>query len=98
MAIEKVIETLPLHELQQKISKFGAANVALAALLTGALVILADYAWMLYLRSKMVECTLPIPVPFYPDSFTSLRVRCPCLLSVTPISFQTISLGSISSI
>lgn len=55
MAIEKFIETLPLHELQHKVSRYGAGNVALAVLLTGALAILADYAWMLYLRSKMVE-------------------------------------------
>jgi len=63
MAIEKVFETLPLHEFQYKISKFGAGNVFLAVLLTGALAILADYAWMLYLRSKMVRQSVSYPNP-----------------------------------
>jgi len=55
MAIEQLFEALPLHYLQHGISKFGAANVALAVFVTAALGVLADYAWMLYLRSKMVR-------------------------------------------
>jgi hypothetical protein len=62
MAIEKFIETFSLHELQHKVSKYGAGNVTLAVLLTGALAILADYAWMLYLRSKMPPGPLPLPI------------------------------------
>lgn len=54
MAIEQLFEALPLHFMQHGISKFGAANVALAVLVTVVLGVLADYAWMLYLRSKMV--------------------------------------------
>jgi hypothetical protein len=55
MAIEKIFEALPLHYLQHGISKFGAANIALAVFATAALGVLADYAWMLYMRSKMVR-------------------------------------------
>ncbi|KAJ4305914.1 hypothetical protein N0V90_001447 [Kalmusia sp. IMI 367209] len=53
MAIEQLFGALPLHYLQHGISKFGAANVAFAILVTAVLGVLADYAWMLYLRSKM---------------------------------------------
>jgi hypothetical protein len=55
MAIEQLFEALPLHYLQHGISRFGAANVALAAVITAVLGVLADYAWMLHLRSKMVR-------------------------------------------
>ena len=54
MAIEQLFEALPLHYLQHGISKFGATNVALAFVVTASLGVLADYAWMLHLRSKMV--------------------------------------------
>jgi hypothetical protein len=54
MAIEQLFQALPLHFLQHGISKFGAGNLALAAFLTVALGVFTDYAWMLYLRSKMV--------------------------------------------
>lgn len=54
MAIEQLFGALPLHYLQHGISKFGASNVALAVFATAVLGVLADYAWMLYLRSKMV--------------------------------------------
>jgi cytochrome P450 len=57
MAIEQLFDALPLHYLQHGISKFGAANIAVAVLVTAALGVLADYAWMLYLRSKMVRTT-----------------------------------------
>ena len=55
MAVEQLLEALPLHYLQHGISRFGAANVALAVFVTAALAAIADYAWMLYLRSKMVR-------------------------------------------
>jgi hypothetical protein len=54
MAIEQLFEALPLHYLQHGISTSGAANMALAVVLTATLGVFADYAWMLYLRSKMV--------------------------------------------
>jgi hypothetical protein len=55
MAIEQLFEALPLHYLQHGISKFGAVNIALAVVVTASLGVLADYVWMLYLRSKMVS-------------------------------------------
>lgn len=55
MAIEQLFEVLPVHYLQYGISKFGVGNLALAVLATAALGVLADYAWMLYMRSKMVR-------------------------------------------
>jgi hypothetical protein len=55
MAIEQIFEALPLHYLQHGISKFGAGDMALAVFVTAALGVLADYAWMLYMRSKMVR-------------------------------------------
>ena len=54
MAIEQLFQALPLHYLQHGITKFGAVNVVLAIVTTIVLGVLADYAWMLYLRSKMV--------------------------------------------
>lgn len=55
MAIEQLFEALPLHYVQHGISKYGIANIALALFVTAAMAVLADYAWMLYLRSKMVR-------------------------------------------
>lgn len=55
MAIEQLFEALPLHYLQHGISKFGATSVALAVVVTAFLGVLTDYAWMLYMRSKMVS-------------------------------------------
>lgn len=54
MAIEQLFDTLPLHYVQHGISKFGAGNVLWAILVTAVLGVMVDYAWMLYLRSKMV--------------------------------------------
>jgi hypothetical protein len=61
MAIEQLFEALPLHYLQHGISRFGAMNLVLAAFFTAALGIVADYAWMMYLRSKMVREGPSIP-------------------------------------
>lgn len=55
MAIEQFFDAIPLHYLQHGISRFGAGNVFLALFVTAAVGVLADYAWMLYLRSKMVR-------------------------------------------
>jgi hypothetical protein len=55
MAIEKFFETLPLHYVQHGISKYGVGSMVLAFFVTTAVGILADYAYMLYLRSKMVS-------------------------------------------
>jgi hypothetical protein len=54
MAIEQLFEALPLHYLQHGISEFGTTNALLAIVATIAAGILADYVWMLYLRSEMV--------------------------------------------
>jgi hypothetical protein len=60
MAIEQLFETLPLHYVQLGISKYGVGSIILALFVTAAVGVLADYAWMLYLRSKMVRImTLP---------------------------------------
>lgn len=54
MAIEQLFGALPLHYLQHGISKFGGSSIAFAVFATAIVGVLADYAWMLYLRSKMV--------------------------------------------
>jgi hypothetical protein len=54
MAIEQLFD-LPLHHLQYGISEFGASNIVFAMLVTAALGVLMDYAWILYLGSKMVS-------------------------------------------
>ena len=54
MAIEQLFQALPVHYLQYGISRFGALNLTAAVFVTALLGVLADYAWMLYLRSKMV--------------------------------------------
>lgn len=78
MAIEQLFEALPLHYLQHGISKFGAGNIALAVFVTAALGVLADYAWMLYLRSKMVnQFSCPLQRRHLID-ILSLRVHSPC--------------------
>ena len=58
MAVEQLFGALPLHYLQYGISTMGPANLAFALLATVILGILGDFAWMLHLRSKMVELPL----------------------------------------
>lgn len=60
MAIEQLFD-LPLHHLQYDISRFGVANIATVVFVTAALGIFVDYAWMLYLRSKMVSVRAYMP-------------------------------------
>ncbi|KAF2709910.1 cytochrome P450 [Pleomassaria siparia CBS 279.74] len=62
MAIEQLFEALPLHYVQYGISKYGAGIIAFAVLVTAAVGVLADYAWMLYLRSKMPPGPFPLPI------------------------------------
>ena len=57
MAVEKAFDALSVHYLQHGISKFGIGNIALGVFVTAVLCVLADYAWMLYMRSKMVRFT-----------------------------------------
>ena len=57
MNTEKIVDTVTLLHLQQSISRFGAVNVIVVAVITGALALCLDYAYMLYLRSKMVKLT-----------------------------------------
>lgn len=67
MAVTLLVDALPLHYLQHGISKFGASNVFLALFTTVLLGVLADWAWMLYLRNKMV-CIL--------TTLSSISVQC----------------------
>ena len=54
MAVEKLAEALLLPHLQRVVPRFGIAHVVLAVLTIATLGVLVDYAWMLYLRSRMV--------------------------------------------
>ncbi|KAF2644093.1 cytochrome P450 [Massarina eburnea CBS 473.64] len=62
MAIEQLFGAFPLHYLQHGISKYGVGNIAFAVLATAVLGVLADYTWMLYLRSKMPPGPMPWPI------------------------------------
>lgn len=60
MLFEKLGEILALAQLQRAVTDVGTANI-LVALAVGALVVLvADYAWMLYLHFKMVSLVIKI--------------------------------------
>lgn len=90
MAIEQIFD-LPLHHLQHGISKFGAANITVAVLVTAVLGVVVDYAWMLYLRSKMVSAKYEYPQ----DTALNARSHQDLFLglsSVTPSNFRIISL------
>jgi hypothetical protein len=91
MAIEQMFEALPVHYLQHGISKFGAMNVALAVIVTASLGVLADYVWMLYMRSKMVS--LDEKPSGFDTYFFSLQGRCLGPSSETRTNCQTISHG-----
>ncbi|KAH8722584.1 cytochrome P450 [Phaeosphaeriaceae sp. PMI808] len=62
MAIEKLFDGLPLHYLQHDVTKSNAVNIALAVCITVTLGVLADYTWMLYLRSRMPPGPFPYPI------------------------------------
>lgn len=62
MAIEQLFEALPLHYLQHGFAKYGTASVVSAILAIAAVALVADYAWMLYLRSKMPPGPFPYPI------------------------------------
>lgn len=55
MAIEQLLGTLPARFLRVDLSKLDVANVASTIVVIAVLGILADYAWMLNLRSRMVR-------------------------------------------
>jgi hypothetical protein len=55
MAIEQLFDAVPLHYVRHGISSFGIVNAVLAIVVTVVVGVLADYVWMLYLRSKMVR-------------------------------------------
>jgi hypothetical protein len=93
MAIEQLFEALPLHYLQHGISRFGAANIVLAVFVTAALGVLADYAWMLYLRSKMVRIGILFTCLETYLTFCSLQDLSHILSLATRFSFQTTSPG-----
>ncbi|KNG45430.1 cytochrome p450 [Stemphylium lycopersici] len=62
MAIERFFDTLPVHFLQHDISKFGLGKTGFAVFVAATLVVLADYVWMLYTRSKMPPGPFPYPI------------------------------------
>ncbi|CBX98861.1 hypothetical protein IAQ61_007524 [Plenodomus lingam] len=62
MAIDQLFEALPLHYLQHGFAKYGTTSVISAILTVAAVGLIADYAWMLYLRSKMPPGPFPYPI------------------------------------
>ncbi|AEO55767.1 hypothetical protein MYCTH_2116457 [Thermothelomyces thermophilus ATCC 42464] len=68
MLSEKLIDSFTLFKLQSAIADAGLFNVALALLAVVATAIAADYAHMLYLRSKMPPG--PFPWPIVGNTFT----------------------------
>lgn len=73
MAVTLLFDTLPLHYLQHFLSKFGTANVLVALFTTALLGVLADWGYMLYLRSKMVR--LPFPPIYCSSHFIEKKER-----------------------
>jgi hypothetical protein len=55
MAVEQLFDAVALRYVSYGVSNFGAAMVVLSIVVTVVVGVLADYAWMLYLRSKMVR-------------------------------------------
>ncbi|KAL6711471.1 hypothetical protein ACN47E_004405 [Coniothyrium glycines] len=62
MAVEQRFGTLPIKNLQYNIANVSAVNFALAVFAIAACAVLADYGWMMYMRSKMPPGPLPWPV------------------------------------
>ncbi len=62
MLSERVLDSLAVVKLQGVVSDAGLLNVALGLLAVVATVIAADYAHMLYLRSKMPPGPFPLPI------------------------------------
>ncbi len=62
MLSERLLDSLALLKLQAAVADAGLLNVALGLLAVVATVIAADYAHMLYLRSKMPPGPFPLPI------------------------------------
>lgn len=54
--------SLLTHKLQSLLVEFGTTNVLLAVLVIAATALVADYAHMLYMRSKMPPGPFPWPI------------------------------------
>jgi hypothetical protein len=62
MLSERLLDSLAIWKLQAAVSDAGLLNVALGLLALVATAIAADYARMLYLRSKMPPGPFPLPI------------------------------------
>ncbi|KAK3361443.1 cytochrome P450 [Lasiosphaeria ovina] len=62
MLSERLIDSLALAKVQAAITDFGTLNVLLTVLAIAATAVAADYAHMLYLRSKMPPGPFPLPI------------------------------------
>lgn len=59
MLAERIEGLLALTQLQRVLSETSTTNIVAAVLIGAAAVLLADYAWMLYLSFKMVSWNPP---------------------------------------
>jgi hypothetical protein len=62
MLSDRLLDSLALVKLQAAVADGGLLNVALGLLAVVATVVVADYAHMLYLRSKMPPGPFPLPI------------------------------------
>ncbi|KAL8380741.1 hypothetical protein RB595_005156 [Gaeumannomyces hyphopodioides] len=62
MLSDSFTNQLPLAKIQQATAGLGAANVPLILLGLAVAIVAADYAWMLWLRSKMPPGPWPWPI------------------------------------
>ncbi|KAK3381042.1 cytochrome P450 [Podospora didyma] len=62
MISERLLDYLALVKVQTAVGDFGTANVLLAVLAIVATAVAADYAHMLYMRSRMPPGPFPLPI------------------------------------
>lgn len=62
MLSERLLETMSLVRLQAAITDAELLNIALGLLVIVAIAATADYAYMLYLRSRMPPGPFPLPI------------------------------------
>ncbi len=62
MLTERLGSQFTLLKVQQAISEFGTADVLLAILAVVATAVALDYAYMLYMRSRMPPGPFPLPI------------------------------------
>lgn len=62
MLSDTLLDSFALVKLQAAVADAGLVNVALGLLVVVATAIAADYARMLYLRSKMPPGPFPLPI------------------------------------